>query len=110
LKTVASLIGQIHSQLRFTAAACEFSLKTPGGILHIKTSGQEQLSLCRALQQGEQVYVLGQPRSFFNRRCHNHHVYFEAITLLPVEPSARFEQLLTTLIIGALTPQDSSRE
>jgi len=102
LNSVASLIGQIHGDLRFTNKWCEFSLRTVGGLFHIKASGREQITLCQALGQGEQVFVLGQPGSYRPKHCRQHHVYFEAITLLPLEQTEKFEHLLTALIIQAI--------
>ena len=106
MNTVASLLGQIHGDLSFTNnnKRCEFSLKTPtGGFFHIKVMGLENVSLCQVMKSGDQVFVLGRPSSYKHKRCRQHHVYFEAISLLPAEePTENLEELLTALILKAI--------
>jgi hypothetical protein len=108
LNTVASLIGRVHGDLHFTDKRCEFSLRTAGGMFHIKASGWEQITFCRVMRSGDQVFVLGRPGSYKPKSCRQHHVYFEAVTLLPVEQTEKFERLLTALILEAIKSKSSN--
>lgn len=103
MKSITSLIGHIHSNIRFGKNGnCEFSLKADRGLFYIKASGPELLTMCKALKENDKIYVLSRPGSFLYRKCRRDHVYFEAITILPVEDTPAFEMLLKTVTIEAL--------
>jgi hypothetical protein len=100
---MASLMGHIHSNIRFGKnGTCEFSLRSGRGLFYIKASGPELLTMCKALGDGDMVYVLSRPGSFLYRQCRRDHVYFQAITILPVEDTPAFEMLLKSVTIEAL--------
>jgi hypothetical protein len=101
--SLTSLIGHIYSTIRFDKNGhCEFSLKAERGLFYIKASGPELLIMCKALQVNDKVYVLSRPGSFLYRKCRRDHVYFEAITILPVEDTPAFATLLQTVTVEAL--------
>jgi hypothetical protein len=100
---MTSLIGHIYGNIRFGQDGnCEFSLKADRGLFYIKASGPELRMMGKALQDGDKVYVLSRPGSFLYRKCRRDHVYFEAITILPVEDTPAFATLLKTVTIEAL--------
>jgi hypothetical protein len=102
--SITSLTGRIHRKVRFGKREkdCEFSLKTDRGLFSIRASGPELLTVCKALKAGNQVYVLSRPGGFFYRQCRREHVYFEAITILPVEDTPDYEALLKVVILEAV--------
>lgn len=101
---ITTLIGHIYRNVRFGNQKnyCEFSLKTEQGLFYITARGPELLTMCKALGDGDKIYVLARPGSFFYRKCRRDHVYFAAITILPVEETAAFEGLLKSVTIEAL--------
>jgi hypothetical protein len=97
-------MGHIHGNIRFgkNGTTCEFSLKGDRGLFYIKASGPELLTMCKALKDGDRVYVLSRPGSFLYRQCRRDHVYFQAVTILPVEDTPAFALLLKTVTVEAL--------
>ncbi|MBE7550091.1 MAG: hypothetical protein HS126_03315 [Anaerolineales bacterium] len=57
--------------------------------------------LCNTLQEALEIYAVLIPRSF-RAKCGSHHVYFEAVAIIPVVESALFRRLageLSALIV-----------
>lgn len=60
------------------------------------------MTMCKVLKAGDQVYVLSRPGSFYYRQCRREHVYFEAITILPIEDTPDYEALLKAVILESV--------
>lgn len=96
-----ALTGTICSKFKYDPqdGGLHFSIKNEHGTFYVKAYGLANIRLCESMTEGQQVNVLGELHSFIDRKCHNHHIYIKAETLIPHEESPAFKQLIT--LIGA---------
>ena len=99
-----ALTGTICSEFKYDAkdGGLHFSIKNDHGTYYVKAYGLTNIRLCQSMTKGQQVNVLGEVHSFIDRKCHNHHVYIKAETLIPHADSPAFKQLITLVGVQAL--------
>lgn len=99
-----AVTGAICSKFRYDPkdAGLHFSIKNEQGTFYIKAYGLANIRLCESMTEGQHVNVLGELHSYVDRKCHNHHVYIKAETLIPHEESPAFKQLITLVGVQAL--------
>jgi hypothetical protein len=99
-----AVTGAICSKFKYDPkdAGLHFSIKNEQGTFYIKTYGLANIRLCESMTEGQHLNVLGELHSYVDRKCHNHHVYIKAETLIPHEESPAFKQLITLVGVQAL--------
>jgi hypothetical protein len=78
------LSGRVSSPAQVSEQTARFSLANPDGTFFIRARGAAQLRLCEALQPDDNLLILGYAGSFVAERCHSHHVYLQALALIPL--------------------------
>ncbi|MBE7472317.1 MAG: hypothetical protein HS114_24550 [Anaerolineales bacterium] len=97
LENLTTLTGVVKA-LKPTEGGCQFTLLSKGNAFFVKAAGP---IFCNTLQEALEIYAVLIPRSF-RAKCGSHHVYFEAVAIIPVVESALFRRLageLSALIV-----------
>lgn len=75
----------------------QFTIRTTEGSFFIKAYGIENYRVCERLEEGGLTTVIGSLHSYVGKKCHSHHVYIKAKTLIPHDESPAFQHLITLL-------------
>lgn len=86
---LALLRGRLYRdvQVRHPRNA-RFSLQNEHGLFFIKVQQARLVKQARELSPGDKLIVIGAMHSFVNRRCKNHHVFVNAVEILPLNESS----------------------
>ncbi|GIK36950.1 MAG: hypothetical protein BroJett011_07830 [Chloroflexota bacterium] len=97
------IMGRVVSDPQYNNhdGCIQFSIRTSEGTFFIKAYGLESYRLCERLEEGHLVTVIGSLHSYIGKKCQSHHVYIKAKTLMPVDESPAFRNLIT--LLGAQT-------
>lgn len=78
--TLVFLHGRVRSVI-FLAEGIQFNLRTSDGLFSIHA---EKKRLCPGkLQKADELYVLGQPRTYYHQRNRAHQVVIDAVFIIP---------------------------
>lgn len=80
----------------------QFTIRTAEGTFFIKAYGIESYRLCEQLEEEDLITIVGSLHSYVGKKCQSHHVYIKAKTLMPVDESPVFRDLITLLGAQAL--------
>ena len=86
--TLVFLTGQLYREVQVkNPQSARFSLKNGQGLFFVKLYRPALIEQARTLEAGTRLGVVGEVQSFVNRRCKNHHVFVEAVALVPLSGS-----------------------
>jgi hypothetical protein len=86
--TLMFLTGQLYREVQVkNPQSARFSLKNGQGLFFVKLYRPALVELAQTLEAGTRLGVVGEVQSFVNRRCKNHHVFVEAVALVPLSGS-----------------------
>lgn len=101
-RNLTTLTGEIRGEIRLRENKCRFMLQVEGSLFVIEAPGREQMTICKALAEEDEVYIIATPRSYLHRKCRQHHVYFEALTVIPLDRKGELQGLTSILTREAL--------
>ena len=86
--TLVFLTGQLYREVQVkNPHSARFSLKNGQGLFFVKLYRPALVELAQTLEAGTRLGVVGEVQSFVSRRCKNHHVFVEAVALVPLSES-----------------------
>ena len=86
--TLVFLTGQLYREVQVkNPESARFSLKNGQGLFFVKLYRPALVELAQTLEAGTRLGVVGEVQSFVSRRCKNHHVFVEAVALVPLSGS-----------------------
>lgn len=93
------IMGRIVSAPQFNnhEGCIQFTIRTAEGTFFIKAYGIESYRLCEKLEEEDLITIVGSLHSYVGKKCRSHHVYIKAKTLMPVDESPIFRDLITLL-------------
>lgn len=93
------IMGRVVSAPQFNSheGCIQFTIRTAEGTFFIKAYGIESYRLCEKLEEEVLITIVGSLHSYVGKKCRSHHVYIKAKTLMPVDESPIFRDLITLL-------------